>query len=75
MIREKRNSEGPIIIDLAGPEGNAFYLLGLVPKLGKTMGWDQDKIEAVQTEMQSEYYENLIQVFDREFGDFVILEK
>ena len=28
MIREKQEHTGPIIIDLTGPDGNAFALMG-----------------------------------------------
>ena len=30
---------------------------------------------AIQEEMMSGDYENLLRVFDREFGDFVVLER
>lgn len=60
-------------IDLSGPEGNAFVLLGYVQNLGKQLSWDSDRIRAVQQEMQSGDYENLLSVFDREFGDYVDL--
>ena len=28
MIRKKTHSKGPVVIDLTGPDGNAFALLG-----------------------------------------------
>ena len=28
MIREKKERTGPIVIDLTGPDGNAFALMG-----------------------------------------------
>lgn len=71
MIRKKK-SRNKHIIDLTGPEGNAFYLLGLAHKYGKMLSLDCDKIVA---EMKSSDYENLIKVFDKYFGDFVILER
>lgn len=75
MIREKQERTEPIIIDLTGPDGNAFYLLGLAKSFGKQLGWDQERLTDLGIEMMSGDYENLIQVFDREFGNFVILEK
>lgn len=75
MIREKHERTGPIVIDLTGPDGNAFYLLGLAKRLGKQLGWEQERLSNLGIEMMSGDYENLIQVFDREFGNFVILEK
>lgn len=70
MIREKR--DGPIVVDLAGPQGNAFALLALAKRLSKQIGYDFNDI---QKEMTSGDYETLIEVFDEYFGDYVILEQ
>jgi len=72
MIRTKKQNRGPIVIDLTGPDGNAFVLLGKAQQLARQLGLDGD---AITNEMMSGDYENLIEVFDREFGDFVILER
>lgn len=70
MIREKQERE--FVIDLTGPDGNAFVLMVTAQKLAKQLGLDP---EEVLTEMKAGDYENLIEVFDRYFGDFVILER
>lgn len=71
MIREKSlNSE--YVIDLTGPEGNAFVLLGHARKLSQILNMDSEKI---QFEMTRGDYENLVEVFDKYFGDYVILER
>jgi hypothetical protein len=75
MIRQKQERQGPIIIDLIGPEGNAFYLIGLALNLAKQIGWSEKAKEKLQDDMMSSDYENLLQVFDKHFGDFVILER
>ena len=75
MIREKTQHSGPIIIDLTGPDGNAFVLMGMAKRFGRQLGWDSDKCQDLVNEMMSGDYENLLQVFDREFGTFVILER
>tara|TARA_Y100000593_G_scaffold37930_1_gene73577 strand:+ start:475 stop:693 length:219 start_codon:yes stop_codon:yes gene_type:complete len=72
MIRNKVDKKGPLVIDLTGPDGNAFVLLGYAKKFAKQLNFDEDKIIDKMTEGD---YENLIQVFDRYFGDFVILER
>jgi hypothetical protein len=72
MIRSKEQNRGPIVIDLTGPDGNAFVLLGKAKQLARQLGLDGN---AITSEMMSGDYENLIEVFDREFGDFVILER
>lgn len=66
----KEFGRGKIKIDLTGPEGNAFVLLGKAKSLAKQM--DKDR-EAITKEMMSGDYENLIKVFDREFGSVVDL--
>jgi len=70
MIRAKQ-PQTEIVIDLTGPEGNAFVLMGYASRFAKQLGWDADQIIA---EMQAGDYENLLFVFDGYFGDFVILE-
>lgn len=76
MIRSKQEKAGPIIIDLTGPDGNPFVLAGIAQRLGKQMGWDSGKCQDLINEMMDgKDYEHLLQVFDREFGEFVILER
>lgn len=70
MIRTKQN--GPMVIDLTGPQGNAFFLMGTANKFARQLGLDSDTI---LNEMKSGDYENLVQVFDNYFGDYVILER
>tara|TARA_R110000796_G_scaffold45933_3_gene111062 strand:- start:283 stop:501 length:219 start_codon:yes stop_codon:yes gene_type:complete len=72
MIREKRQRPNQIIIDLTGPDGNAFALMGYAKQFAKQLGLDEKKI---LKEMQSSDYENLLEVFDDHFGSFVILER
>ena len=57
-------------IDLAGPGGNAYALMGIGQDLCKQLNRDW---EPVQKEMTSGDYENLLKVFDREFGEYVDL--
>lgn len=55
-------------INIAGPEGNAFYLLGAAEKYGKQMGFDTEKRKQIQEEMKSGDYNNLLKVFIKNFG-------
>lgn len=71
MIREK-SELSEYVIDLTGPEGNAFVLLGHARKLSQVLNMDSEKI---QFEMTRGDYENLIEVFDKYFGEYVILER
>jgi len=74
MIRDKK-SQTEIVIDLTGPDGNAFALLAYASKFGKQLGWDRDEIEIILREMRSSDYENLVNTFDKYFGELIILEK
>ena len=71
MIRSK-TPQSEIVIDLTGPDGNAFALLAYAKRFAQQLNLDFSKI---QDEMTSGDYENLVQVFDEYFGDFVILER
>jgi hypothetical protein len=71
MIRNKQQPK-EIIIDLTGPQGNAFSLLGTARSLAIQLDLDWNHIHK---EMTSGDYENLIRVFDHYFGSFVILER
>jgi hypothetical protein len=69
MILEKEEKFG-IEIDLTGPQGNAYFLLGTAGTLARQLGLDN---KAIQSEMMSGDYENLVQTFDRYFGRIVTL--
>ena len=71
MIRAKQEPK-EIVIDLTGPQGNAFYLLGTAKDFAHQLDLDW---ETVYNEMTSGDYENLLEVFDSYFGSFVILER
>ena len=75
MIREKELTTSEIVIDLTGPEGNAFVLLGYAQRFAKQLGYEEEEIDELVGSMQSGDYEHLIQVFDDHFGQFVILER
>lgn len=71
MIRTKQAPK-EIIIDLTGPNGNSFVLMGMAKNFASQLGKDG---QAIVEEMMLGDYEHLLSVFDREFGDFVILER
>lgn len=75
MIREKQPTNGPIIIDLTGPSGNAFALMGIAKNLGRQLDLTLEETDKLIQDMMSGDYENLLQVFDNAFGAFVILER
>ena len=75
MITEKRPTKEKIEIDLRGPEGNAFALIAIANKIGKQLGLHPDERGAINAEMMSGDYDNLIKVMDQHFGEYVIMYK
>ena len=67
-VSEKR-SKG-LEIDLTGPDGNAYVLIGYATNLAKQLNKDH---KSITEKMRKSNYENLIKVFDREFGHVVTL--
>lgn len=66
----KRKPQRGIEIDLTGPQGNAFFLLGTARKLARELGLD---VEPILVEMQRGDYEHLVATFDKHFGHIVTL--
>ena len=69
----KKEETGRIIIDLTGPDGNAFALLGNARNFAKQLGYSKDELNALQADMKSSDYDHLVQTFDDHFGEFVTL--
>jgi hypothetical protein len=76
-IREKQSRDirypdpyTRVEIDLTGPEGNAFVLLGYAKRWSLQLGLDSNM---VQEEMKSGDYENLLNVIEKYFGKCVTL--
>jgi len=74
MIRKKTEG-GDRVIDLTGPQGNAFFLMGTASNTAKQLGWTKENIDAMIRDMQSSDYEHLLQVFEDNFGELFILER
>ena len=70
MIREKTKNTGPTVIDLTGPDGNAFALIGYANRFAKQLGLNGKEIK---NEMMQGDYEHLLETFDKYFGDYAIL--
>ena len=70
MIKSIEEKQGQIEIDLTGPDGNVFYLIGQGRKFCKQLGLNS---EVFTRRMMSGDYENAINVFEEYFGEFVTL--
>lgn len=57
-------------IDLTGPDGNAFMLIGIAKKLARQLDLDPDLIA---DEMMMGDYEDLLATMEHYFGDFIIM--
>ena len=60
------------VIDLQGPQGNAFALMGHAVDLLRQLD-RRDEVHAMRTDMMSGDYDNLIRIFEKNFGDYVTL--
>ena len=74
MIKSK--SEMPprgLEIDLSGPEGNAFVLLGYASKLARQLGYTEEERACLLDYMKMSSYDALVEIFDKKFGHFITL--
>ena len=71
MIVKKQEKPGQRPeVDLTGPDGNAFVLMGMAKRWAKDLGLDG---EMIVKEMMMGDYENLLDVIEHYFGDHVIM--
>ena len=71
MIVQKE-MKSMIDIDLTGPQGNVFFLIGQGVTFCKQLKLDEKEF---MRKMMSSDYENSVRVFDEYFGHFVNLER
>jgi hypothetical protein len=70
IVSKNQKKEKRIEIDLNGPNGNAFVLMGIANQLGRRLGLD---VKQIQTEMRSGDYENLLKVMENYFGKYIVM--
>ena len=70
MIRQKTQKE--LVIDLTGPDGNAFALMAYAKRLAEQLGMNY---HVIIDEMKQGDYEHLVKTFDFHLGDYVVLER
>ena len=71
MAVELKPKLDKMYIDIDGPNGNAFYLMAVARDFSKTLDLDEDEILG---DMKMGDYLNLLNVFEDNFGDFVVLQ-
>jgi hypothetical protein len=47
--------------------------MGMAMNFAKQLGWSQEQKSKLRVELTFSDYENLINIFDKHFGDYVIL--
>tara|TARA_Y100001970_G_C13532530_1_gene508350 strand:- start:47 stop:268 length:222 start_codon:yes stop_codon:yes gene_type:complete len=65
--------DGKLHLDLSSSDGNAFTLLATANRYATRLGLEDEEKSKIITEMQSGDYDNLVEVFDKYFGDHVEL--
>ena len=74
MIR-KKNVNAEIVIDLSGPAGNAYALIGQAQRFARNLAYTREETEEMVNDMMASDYEHLVEIFDKHFGYVVILER
>ena len=59
-----------IQIDLAGPEGDAFYLMGLAKKLSRSVAMTDNELDAIIEKMRAKDYNHLLDTLVESFPGF-----
>jgi hypothetical protein len=72
MIRDKKARNSKPIIDLTGPEGNAYALMAYAERFAKDLKLDP---KPILDDMMSGDYEHLLDVMEKHFGDYIIMER
>jgi len=69
-IKDIKYKSTELEIDLTGPDGNAFALMGYAKRFARQLGIDP---KPIINDMMSSDYEHLLEVFEENFGPFVTL--
>jgi len=64
-----------MIVDLSGPQGNAYALMGVARSIGRQLNRPYNEIKDIETKMMSGDYDYLVKVLFLEYGDFIQFKK
>jgi hypothetical protein len=67
MIRETKPVSNTIV-DLDGPNGNAFMLLAIAESEMEGLGIDRDEIDVILDDIKSDDYNHLLKTMDEHLG-------
>lgn len=71
MTIKKKEAQTRVTVDLTGPEGNAFVLLGYANSWGEQLGLSEEERDEIHDDMTSSDYDHLVSVLDSHFGGFI----
>lgn len=78
-IKSIEEKKGNIEIDLTGPDGNAFALMGTAKQLTKLLnqrrGNDYLVWDDIKADMMSGDYDHLLEVMEKHFGHIITMYK
>ena len=57
-----------VVIDLSGPEGNVFYILGTCNRLARDFGLDGQEVKTFKEELLGKNYQQILDICQRWFG-------
>jgi len=70
IVNKSKKVASKLELNLSGPEGNAFVLIGIAQSWAKRLGLDS---KAISADMMSGDYEHLLSVMEKHFGDHIIM--
>ena len=70
----KKDAPKKLVIDLDGPEGNAFVLVGIAKNLARNSHYSKEETDELMQDMKSKSYGDLLVTFDSHFGSIVDFE-
>ena len=71
-ILNKDQTRKKPVIDLTGPNGNAYAVLGICSKIARKLGLDWNSI---QEDAMSGDYEHLLEVCQQHMGNYIDFER
>lgn len=73
----KKDEKGIIEIDLTGPDGNVFNLIGIAKQLAKLLNKRREAPyfdpEEIAADMMSSDYEHAVSVLEKHFGHIIVM--
>lgn len=58
-------------LDLDGPSGNVFSIIGNAQSYGRQLGFSNEKVHGITQDMMSSDYTHALKIFIEHFGEYV----